>query len=312
MLLPGQGREYSRKGLCRLRRPRSSIASAPTRASGPGRILRKPLTSHSACPSTTRRMWATPPCRAAGWRAPSVWSRSSGSSRTVDGSRCSTPAKPTTPRPWRSCRASRWSWRDRSVILTWNCALSLKSGPPWCRRDASQRGRASRRGDGGLAGGEGGNFETVVFTSCNMIGSCSRCAEFERAVQWIRAADRFTRRYGCPFLYLYGRVHYGEILIATGDWPEAEAQLTSALSRRCSRSSVMGCRTPDRRAPLPQPQDRRTPCGLDPDQARRDQPRRGGPPRRERIRPKIGELTDARLSVAWDAGPCAATEHDPG
>ncbi|MDQ3661943.1 MAG: LuxR C-terminal-related transcriptional regulator [Actinomycetota bacterium] len=81
----------------------------------------------------------------------------------------------------------------------------------------------------GSLSGESGDFETIVFTSCNMIGSCTSCAEFERAVQWIRAADRFTRRYGCPFLYLYCRVHYGQILIATGDWTEAEAQLTSAL-----------------------------------------------------------------------------------
>ncbi|MFN2388826.1 MAG: LuxR C-terminal-related transcriptional regulator [Actinomycetota bacterium] len=81
----------------------------------------------------------------------------------------------------------------------------------------------------GSLGGEGGDFETIVFTSCHMIGSCTRCAEFERAVQWIRAADRFVERYGCPFLYLYCRVHYGEILIAIGDWTEAEAQLTSAL-----------------------------------------------------------------------------------
>ena len=81
----------------------------------------------------------------------------------------------------------------------------------------------------GSLGGEGSTFDTIVFTSCNMIGSCTRCAEFERAVQWIRAADRFTRKYGCPFLYLYCRVHYGQVLIATGDWIEAETQLTSAL-----------------------------------------------------------------------------------
>ncbi|HJS57765.1 MAG TPA: LuxR C-terminal-related transcriptional regulator, partial [Vicinamibacteria bacterium] len=81
----------------------------------------------------------------------------------------------------------------------------------------------------GSLGGEGGTFDTVVFTSCSMIGSCTRCADFERAVQWIRAADRFTERYGCPFLYLYCRVHYGAILIATGEWGEAEAQLSAAI-----------------------------------------------------------------------------------
>jgi DNA-binding CsgD family transcriptional regulator len=48
-------------------------------------------------------------------------------------------------------------------------------------------------------------------------------------MQWIHAADRFTERYGCPFLYLYCRVHYGAILIATGDWAEAESQLTTAM-----------------------------------------------------------------------------------
>ncbi|MGH2641066.1 MAG: helix-turn-helix transcriptional regulator, partial [Actinomycetota bacterium] len=53
--------------------------------------------------------------------------------------------------------------------------------------------------------------------------------DFERAVQWIRAADRFTERYGCPFLYLYCRVHYGAILIATGEWGEAEGQLSAAM-----------------------------------------------------------------------------------
>jgi ATP/maltotriose-dependent transcriptional regulator MalT len=81
----------------------------------------------------------------------------------------------------------------------------------------------------GSLGGEGGSFDTVVFASCSMVGSCTRCADFERAVQWIRAADRFTERYGCPFLYLYCRVHYGAILFATGDWREAEAQLTAAM-----------------------------------------------------------------------------------
>ena len=87
----------------------------------------------------------------------------------------------------------------------------------------------------GSLGGEGGNFDTVVFTSCNMIGSCARCAEFERAVEWIRAADRFTERYGCPFLYVYCRTLYGSVLVATGDWSQAEAELKTAL--RESRGS---------------------------------------------------------------------------
>jgi DNA-binding CsgD family transcriptional regulator len=88
----------------------------------------------------------------------------------------------------------------------------------------------------GSLGGESGDFDTVVFTSCTMISSCAQCGEFERAVQWIRAADRFTKRYGCPFLYVYCRTLYGSVLVATGDWRQAEAELKAALTE--SRDSL--------------------------------------------------------------------------
>jgi len=61
----------------------------------------------------------------------------------------------------------------------------------------------------GSLGGEGGSLNTVVFTSCQMMISCSRAAEYERAGEWIRAADDFTGRYGCPFLYTVCRTLYG-------------------------------------------------------------------------------------------------------
>ncbi len=82
----------------------------------------------------------------------------------------------------------------------------------------------------GSLGGEGSSFDTAVFTSCNMIGSCARCAELERAVEWIRAADRFTKRYGCPFLYVYCRTLYAGVLIASGDWIQAEEELQIAVT----------------------------------------------------------------------------------
>lgn len=81
----------------------------------------------------------------------------------------------------------------------------------------------------GSLSGEGGSFDTVVFTSCNMIGSCARSAQLERAVEWIRSADRFTRRYGCPFLFVFCRTLYGEVLIASGDWVQAEEELQTAV-----------------------------------------------------------------------------------
>ena len=80
---------------------------------------------------------------------------------------------------------------------------------------------------GALAGE--GQFDTVVFTSCLMIVSCNRCADFLRVVQWVRAADRFIERYGCPFLNATCRANYGSVLFTTGDWNNAEVELRAAI-----------------------------------------------------------------------------------
>ena len=77
--------------------------------------------------------------------------------------------------------------------------------------------------------GAGGRPDTVVFTSCMMMTSCTRCAEFARAAQWVRATTAFSERYGCPFLYAECRILYGEVLLATGEWEQAEAELFTGL-----------------------------------------------------------------------------------
>jgi DNA-binding CsgD family transcriptional regulator len=48
-------------------------------------------------------------------------------------------------------------------------------------------------------------------------------------VQWLREADRFVERYGCPYLNATCRAHYGGVLFATGDWQKAEKELWAAL-----------------------------------------------------------------------------------
>jgi DNA-binding NarL/FixJ family response regulator len=87
-------------------------------------------------------------------------------------------------------------------------------------------------------GGEGEQLQTVVYTSCNMIMACSRASQFERATQWIRAAGPFTRRYGSPHLYTLCRLHHGKVLVSTGDWAAAEAELEDAL--RVSQATERG------------------------------------------------------------------------
>ena len=73
-------------------------------------------------------------------------------------------------------------------------------------------------------------LEVVVWSSCDMLAACSMANDLGRATQWCRVADRFTEKYGCPFLQARCRAHYGSVLVATGRWQEAERELALALS----------------------------------------------------------------------------------
>jgi ATP/maltotriose-dependent transcriptional regulator MalT len=81
----------------------------------------------------------------------------------------------------------------------------------------------------GTLGGECRRLDTVVFASCSMLAACHLAGDLDRANEWCRVADDFMHTYGCPFLYASCRTHYGGVLMAAGQWPEAEAQLQAAL-----------------------------------------------------------------------------------
>ena len=82
----------------------------------------------------------------------------------------------------------------------------------------------------GALGGEAQNLDAVVLASCRTIASCSRAADVKRATQWIRAATRFNEKYGSPHLYTTCRIHYARVLLLSGQWELAEAELRAAIS----------------------------------------------------------------------------------
>ena len=89
----------------------------------------------------------------------------------------------------------------------------------------------------GTLGGECQRLDTVVWASCSMLAACSLAGDHRRAAQWCGVADRFAEKYGCPFLQARCRSHYGRVLVALGDWDQAEIELNHALamSADCGR-----------------------------------------------------------------------------
>ena len=81
----------------------------------------------------------------------------------------------------------------------------------------------------GSLAGECGRLDTVVYAACSMITVCTQVAETQRAAEWIRAADDFSRRYGALHLFTLCRISYGALLAGSGRWEEAEREFRAAL-----------------------------------------------------------------------------------
>jgi DNA-binding NarL/FixJ family response regulator len=65
---------------------------------------------------------------------------------------------------------------------------------------------------------------------CNMIIACERSRDFDRAGQWCEQLAAYCERTGQRPLLALCRAHHGVVLIARGDWAEAERELEWASS----------------------------------------------------------------------------------
>ena len=65
---------------------------------------------------------------------------------------------------------------------------------------------------------------------CKMLLACELTSDVLRAQDWLVQADRFVARTNRIPIGAICRTHYGGVLIAAGRWPEAEAELDTALA----------------------------------------------------------------------------------
>src|SRR5215218_9236617 len=76
-----------------------------------------------------------------------------------------------------------------------------------------------------------GEYEESVsagWTFCFLLNACERVRDYERAGEWCRRVEEFSRRMNTNFVTLACRAHYGAVLTWQGRWPEAERSLSEA------------------------------------------------------------------------------------
>jgi ATP/maltotriose-dependent transcriptional regulator MalT len=65
---------------------------------------------------------------------------------------------------------------------------------------------------------------------CNLIAACERVGDVERATEWCAEVREFAQRWELRALFNVCRTQYAAVLLQTGAWSDAEAELTAALA----------------------------------------------------------------------------------
>lgn len=74
------------------------------------------------------------------------------------------------------------------------------------------------------------NVHTLAEAYCNLLEGCVSAGEWERGAEWCELVDAFATAHGTAPLLGACRTIHADVLLATGQWPEAEHALESALT----------------------------------------------------------------------------------
>ena len=67
-------------------------------------------------------------------------------------------------------------------------------------------------------------------TCCYLISACDRVRDYDRAAQWCARLREFSTRQRFAILMTTCRLQYGSVLIARGEWTDAETELQAAIA----------------------------------------------------------------------------------
>ena len=90
-----------------------------------------------------------------------------------------------------------------------------------------------RRLDESAVAARGGDVKDLMWVGkvcCNLIAACERVGDTERATQWCEEVKEFAQRWELRTLFNVCRTQYAAVLLQTGAWSEAEAELEAALA----------------------------------------------------------------------------------
>jgi ATP/maltotriose-dependent transcriptional regulator MalT len=97
-----------------------------------------------------------------------------------------------------------------------------------CEGDLAEGMRLLDEATTAAVAGEMTDINAIINTCCFLIYACERVRDHDRAAQWCDRVGRLAARWSDRLGFAVCRTHYAGVLIARGDWAQAEAELGTA------------------------------------------------------------------------------------
>lgn len=93
---------------------------------------------------------------------------------------------------------------------------------------------------GSTSGPHVGNVHTLAEAYCNLIEGCRTAGEWARAAEWCELVEDFARCHSAAPLFGACRAIHADVLLATGQWPQAEQALETAIATHADHVPQLG------------------------------------------------------------------------